>query len=211
MKLINKQQKLLIQTELETLERERIRIAKDLHDSVSPNILAAKLITKNIIKKYEPESIETIESQFQAALKEIKSIVYDLEPPGLIQFGLQSGLKNYIDRITSATLVKVDLKLEGDEIKELKITIPIFRILQELISNTLKHSQADHITLLLQVYKERIKLLYTDNGIGFDKTKIQPGLGLHNIESRVLTLNGELQFNSGSYGVYYEIDIPLDM
>jgi signal transduction histidine kinase len=209
MKLANKQQKLLIQTELETLERERIRIAKDLHDSVSPNILAAKLITKNIIKKYEPESIETIESQFQAALKEIKSIVYDLEPPGLIQFGLQSGLKNYIDRISSATLLKVDLKLEGDEIKESKITIPIFRILQELISNTLKHSQADCITLLLQVNKDRIKLLYTDNGVGFDKTKIQPGLGLHNIESRVLTLNGRLQFNSGPYGVYYEIDIPL--
>lgn len=209
MELLTKHQKLLIQKEIDTMEKERSRIAKELHDGVGPNLLATKLTVNRIFKTYQVDNTENIDDKFQLTFKEIKSIIYDLTPPGLERNGLAAGIKGYIDWLSKSIETKITLTTSGEEITDIKIILPVFRILQELISNSLKHSNATHIFIELNCNNNLYTVLYKDNGTGFSKTKNQNGFGLHNIESRVLAINGDLQFKDSESGVFYTIKIPL--
>ncbi|HEY0741840.1 MAG TPA: ATP-binding protein, partial [Chryseosolibacter sp.] len=97
----------------------------------------------------------------------------------------------------------------GPEVKNPKITLALFRIIQELISNSLKHSNASAIRLHVSSFDDLVSIVYEDNGKGFTMTGQSKGLGLYNIESRLQALNGTLRFESGDFGVSYTIDIPL--
>jgi two-component system, NarL family, sensor histidine kinase LiaS len=87
--------------------------------------------------------------------------------------------------------------------------VAIFRIIQELISNSLKHSKASGIRLHVSSFDDLISIVYEDNGKGFTWNGDSKGLGLYNIESRLQTLKGTLRFDSGEFGVSYTIDIPV--
>jgi signal transduction histidine kinase len=209
MELLTKHQKLLIQKEIDTMEKERSRIAKELHDGVGPNLLATKLTVNRIFKTYQVDNTENIDDKFQLTFKEIKSIIYDLTPPGLERNGLAAGIKGYIDWLSKSTETTITLTTSGKDITDIKIVLPVFRILQELISNSLKHSNATNIFIELNYDHNLYTVRYKDNGTGFSKAKNQNGFGLHNIESRVLAINGELQFKDSDTGVSYTIKIPL--
>jgi signal transduction histidine kinase len=209
MELLTKHQKLLIQKEIDTMEKERSRIAKELHDGVGPNLLATKLTVNRIFKTYQVDNTENIDDKFQLTFREIKSIIYDLTPPGLERNGLAAGIKGYIDWLSKSIETKITLTTSGKDITDIKIILPVFRILQELISNSLKHSNAANIFIELNCTNDLYTVSYKDNGTGFSKIKNQNGFGLHNIESRVLAINGELQFKDSDSGVSYTIKIPL--
>ncbi|HEU5290785.1 MAG TPA: two-component regulator propeller domain-containing protein [Cyclobacteriaceae bacterium] len=210
MRLLSIQQQLLIQTEIETLERERNRIAKDLHDSVGTNILATKLNVSRVLKKYEDSEREAIEEQFQETMVEIKEIIYDLSPPGLERYGLATGLRNYVDRLATSTVVSFSVNTFGKELIKTTLSVPLFRILQELISNSLKHSKSNSISIHLNSFDDLYNVVYEDRGIGFSMEGNHKGLGLHSIESRVKSINGKMSFESGPFGVSYSIDVPIE-
>jgi signal transduction histidine kinase len=204
------QQQELIQTEIETLERERSRIAKDLHDSVGTNILATKLSVNRLLKKHhEPES-ESIEEQFQETMLELKEIIYNLSPPGLERYGLATGLKNYVERISSSTFVNFNVSTYGRELNDVKLSVPLFRVLQELITNSLKHSKSDSIAIHLNSFEDLYNVVYEDRGVGFSMEGNHKGLGLHSIESRIKSINGKMNFESGPFGISYSIDVPVN-
>lgn len=198
----------LIQSELEAIEQERKRIAKDLHDSVGTDFSAIKMMVSQVLKKHNEPKSEEIETQFQSTIQDIKSIIYGLSPPGLERYGLMSALKNYVDKLNGSIPVNIHLDTFGSEVKNPKITLAIFRIIQELISNSLKHSNATAIRLHVSCFNDLISIVYEDNGKGFSWDGQSKGLGLYNIESRLQTLNGTLRFDSGDFGVSYTIDIP---
>jgi signal transduction histidine kinase len=202
-------QRKLIQSELEAIEQERTRIAKDLHDSVGTDFSAIKLMVSQVLKKHNEPKSEEIESQFQNTIQDIKSIIYGLSPPGLERYGLMAALKNYIEKLNGSISVEIHLDTFGPEVKNTRITVAIFRIIQELISNSLKHSKASAIRLHVSSFDDLISIVYEDNGKGFTWTGESKGLGLYNIESRLQSLNGTLRFDSGAFGVSYTIDIPL--
>jgi signal transduction histidine kinase/ligand-binding sensor domain-containing protein len=207
--IINTQQQKLIQSEIETLEKERNRIAKELHDGVGTNLTAIKLMVNRLLQNHQEPRTRDVEEQFQIALKELKDIIYGLTPPSLERYGLFTALKNYIQKLNDTLAPQISLQAFGQEINHYEFNIMVFRIVQELISNSLKHSSASHITIHLNSFEELMNIVYEDDGVGFSYDSSAQGLGLDNIETRIQSLNGTLKFDSGKHGICYTIDIPL--
>jgi len=207
--IINEHQKKIIDSEIEAIDRDRNRIAKDLHDGIGTTLTSIKMGINQVLTKYDQPEAENIENRLQDILKEVKNIIYDLTPPTLMQFGLHEGLKNYIEKIATDTHILIKLNIFGEEIKQPKINLFIFRITQELVVNSLKHSNAKNITIHLSTFDDLLNILYEDDGNGFMSDEVSRGHGLYNIESRIQSLNGKILFETSPKGVSYSIDIPL--
>lgn len=209
LQIINEHQQKLIQSEIVTLERERNRIAKELHDGVGTNLTAIKLMVNQLLERHREPMAEEVEEQFQATIHEIKEIIYDLTPPTLGRYGLFTALRNYIEKLNKSIPLTLSLKTFGNESNRYELNILVFRIVQELISNSIKHSRATEVTLHINVFDDVMNIVFDDNGIGFTVGEQQEGLGLDNIESRIHAVNGTCKFESGPFGSSYTIDIPL--
>ncbi len=202
-------QQQIIQSEIESIEKERSRIAKDLHDGIGTTLTSVKMRVNQVLIKYNQPEADTIENRLQDILREVKDIIYDLAPPTLAQFGLHEGLKNYIEKVATGTDIQIKLNIFGEELEDPKVNLFIFRIIQELVVNSLKHANAKNITLHLSTFNDLMNILYEDDGSGFMDTEVTRGHGLYNIESRIQSLNGKILFETSSQGVSYSIDIPL--
>jgi signal transduction histidine kinase len=207
--IINEHQQKLIQSQVATIERERNRIAKELHDGVGTNLTAIKLSVRQLLTNHQEPRADDIEDQFQVAIGDIKNIIYDLTPPTLERYGLFIALKNYILKISKNIPINIELKTFGTDINNFNLNIIVFRVIQELLSNSIKHSNATKIIIHLNSFEDLLSVIYEDNGVGFVYDPVQSGLGLDNVESRIRSLNGTLKFDSGNFGVSYNIDIPL--
>jgi signal transduction histidine kinase len=211
LKIINDHQQKLIQSEIVALERERNRISKELHDRVGTNLTAIKLIVSQLLKNYKEPLAQDVEEQFQIALTEIKEIIYGLTPPSLERYGLFTGLKNYIGKLNKSIPITISLKTFGKDITKHELNIIVFRVIQELLTNSIKHSFARSITIHLNSFDDVLNIVYEDDGVGFSYDPLQSGLGLDNIESRIHSVNGSLKFDSGKFGISYTIDIPVTL
>lgn len=211
LKIINEHQQKLIQSEILTRERERNRISKELHDRVGTNLTAIKLTVSQLLKTHHDPMADDVEEQFQMAIKEIKDIIYGLTPPGLERYGLFTGLKNYLARLKRSLPVNISLKTFGEDNHSYDLNITVFRVIQELLSNTIKHSFAKNITIHINSFEDMLNIMYEDDGIGFNHNPELSGLGLDNIESRIQSVNGTLKFDSGKFGISYTIDIPVTL
>lgn len=209
LRIINDHQQRLIQSEVTTVERERNRIAKELHDGVGTNLTAIKLSVRQLLHSHNEPRADDIEEQFQVAIGEIKNIIYDLSPPGLERYGLFAALRNYITRLSTSVHIPINFKTFGNEVRHLELNLIVFRIVQELLSNSIKHSRAEEINVHINSFEDLMNIIYEDNGIGFQYDPVQSGLGLDNIDSRIRSVNGTLKFESGDFGVSYTIDIPV--
>lgn len=209
LKIINEHQQKLIQSEIVTLERERNRISKELHDRVGTNLTAIKLRVNQILQSHHDPHVSEVEEQFQVAIREIKEIIYGLTPPSLERYGLFTSLKNYVGKLNKSIPINISLKTFGKEVTGSDQNIILFRVLQELLNNSIKHSFAKNITIHINSFDDVLNVMYEDDGIGFTYDPLQSGLGLDNIESRIHSVNGTLKFESGKFGISYTIDIPL--
>jgi len=207
--IFKRHQQRLIQAELLAIEKERARIAKDLHDTVGTDFTAIKMQVNQLLHKHNEPKAEELEEQFKHTLQEIKNIIYGLTPPGLERYGLLAALSTYVEKMKGNMPVQIHMDTFGNEIQDPELSITIFRIIQELISNTLKHAQATRIRIHINSFDDSLNIVYEDNGKGFTWEYIKRGLGLYNIESRVQLLRGTLKFESGDFGVSYTIDIPM--
>lgn len=211
LRIINEHQQKLIQSEIVTRERERNRISKELHDRVGTNLTAIKLTVNQLLNTHREPLANDVEDQFQQAIKEIKDIIYGLTPPGLERYGLFTGLKNYINKLSRSIPVNIALKTFGTDNHRYELNIIVFRVIQELLSNTIKHSYAKNITIHMNSFEDMLNIIYEDDGIGFVYNPELNGLGLDNIESRIQSISGTLKFDSGSFGISYTIDIPATL
>jgi signal transduction histidine kinase/ligand-binding sensor domain-containing protein len=209
LRIINEHQQKLLNSEVETLERERNRIAKELHDRVGTNLTAIKLRVNQILRTNNNADSGDVEDQFQVAIKEIKEIIYDLTPPSLERYGLFTGLRNYVGKLDKRIPLNISLKTFGSELYNYELNILIFRVLQELLNNSIKHSFAKNITIHISAFDDLVNIVYEDDGVGFQYDPVKSGLGLNNIDARIQSVSGTLKFESGTYGVSYTIDIPL--
>jgi signal transduction histidine kinase len=211
LKIINEHQQKLIQSEVVTVERERNRIAKELHDGVGTTLTAIKLRVRQLLQVHHDPLADEIEDQFQTTISEIKNIIYGLTPPSLERYGLFTALKNYINKVGKTMPIGISLKTYGYDINRYELNIMIFRIIQELVSNSVKHSFAKNISIHVSSFDDVISIIYEDDGIGFKYDPIQNGLGLDSIDSRIRSINGTLKFDSGDFGISYNIEIPVSL
>lgn len=207
--IINSHQQKLLQSEIDTLERERIRIARELHDGVGTNLTAIKLMVNQLLQNHHREQAAEVEEQFQIALRELKDIIYNLTPPALSRYGLFTALENYVSKLNKSLAPSISLQVFGQEIRNYEFNILVFRIVQELISNSFKHSSANNISIHINSFEDVLNIVYEDDGVGFSYDGKNSGLGLDNIESRLHSVNGILKFESNGRGVFYTIDVPV--
>jgi len=206
---LQEHQQSLIQAELEALERERNRIAKELHDGVATNLGAIKLMVNHLLRSHKDPMADELDDHFLSTIKEIKSIIYGLTPPGLEQDGLLAGVRNYIEKLNKTIPIRIHFDVSGTEIYKPEIGLMAFRIIQELLSNSVRHSRANNISIQLKSTSDQLHLVFKDDGIGFSYAPGKGGLGLSNVESRVKSAKGKLKFESNQTDTSFSIHIPV--
>ena len=192
-------------------ERERARLARELHDGVGGMISAIKMKASTLLQNGSDTETEII-PLLDKTSAEIRRTAHNLMPEILTRFGLVEAIKDYIQQIRNdgSTLIEFQsYEVPADLVKEVQLNI--YRITQELINNALKHSEATEILVQLSGTNDRLMLSVDDNGNGeLNKTGKTKGMGLKTVEYRVQWMGGkwDMQFQPGQ-GVSHQIDIPL--
>ena len=183
-------------------EKTRSKFSKELHDGLGPLLSSAK-ISLSAIKREEldTERREIFDNTLyvvEEALRSLREISNNLSPHVLSDFGLARGIQNFIDRSQTLHNVKISYatNLRGERYDS-DIEVIMYRVVCELITNSLKHSGCSEIRLSLTSGGDTLELQYTDNGRGFNpQSMMDCGMGLSNINSRVNSLNGEFEVTS---------------
>lgn len=201
----------------EIVKQERKRIARDLHDTVSQDLFAASTVLSGIAQNVSQLDVDQVGSQLlaveemlQHAQNDLRILLLHLRPVELENKTLSEGFRMILKELTDKSDIEV---VYHESILTLpkKIEDNIFRIGQEFISNTLKHSQASRLEVYLNQTENELQLKMIDNGIGFDMDSVYDlSYGLKNIEDRVEDLAGNLQLLSQpGKGVAMDIRLPL--
>lgn len=191
----------LVKNALETQEIERSRIARDLHDSIGAQLSAIRLHVGLLAEPTERSellnAIKENQSALSRATEELRAITRNLVPVAINQYGLSGELNGFVDNLSRSNNIR--LKLENTNAEKrylLDFEINLFRIIQEMINNTIKYSAASEIGISLKHGNDYLQIRYNDNGCGFDPSKIKQGLGLRNIEARTKFYQGDYQVAS---------------
>ncbi|MFY7964277.1 MAG: tetratricopeptide repeat-containing sensor histidine kinase [Chitinophagaceae bacterium] len=209
-----KEQQAILTAIFETQEIERSRIAKDLHDGIVQDLTAIKMSIKSayqIAPNNLHQELNTILSELDTATKEVREISYQMMPVTLKELGLVKALNELLNRSFVKNNIEFDLNYFGlEERLNENIETTVYRICQELINNTIKHSQATHVSLLLQIRNNTLLFTYEDNGIGFNSKQVKKGIGLNSLNTRIEMVQGSLEFDaSETTGTTAYIRIPL--
>lgn len=197
------------------IEAERIRISRELHDSVSQELFAATMILSSVVDNPNLSSKQVM-SQTSLTLKilheaqdEMRALLLHLRPAELADKSLSDGLNILVAELQAKISAKISASVE--EIKADKnIENNIFRMAQELLSNTLRHAKAEHIEISFSQTKGTLVLVVKDDGIGFDTTvEKTASQGVKNIKERTLSLGGTVEWQSApGLGTTVKIVIP---
>jgi signal transduction histidine kinase len=218
--MVQEQQKILLNASIKLQEEERQRLAADLHDDAGPLLATARLyLNENLVNQDKSTQLQSI---FQArqiiddTIQLIRNISHSLMPPTLKNFGLESAVNDLFQKISGSGTINASSRFHEykDRLKSDKELI-IFRVVQELINNILKHSSASFIHLTQNVHGEKFYLRIHHDGRGivqadFDKlNKSNIGLGLKNISSRLKVVQGNINFEKDISQTYYKVTIEL--
>ena len=193
-------------------EKERTRIARELHDGIVQQIGATILKSRNTFKKLgvseQPESTELLKD-LEASSAELRSISHQMMPRALEEKGLIIALEELLSNSLPSSKFKYSfehLHIENRLPKNIEVTL--YRITQELIQNIIKHSKATEVNIQLMKTNNQILYLVEDNGVGF-QSSTSKGIGLKNIQSRIDLIKGSILFDSENKGTLTTIKIPL--
>lgn len=194
------------------MENERRRLSRELHDGVGPYLTSLKHYIENKVhdelKKTEMKKI------VDDTISEIRLMSTALMPASIDDFGIGVTLINFIESLKKSTKVAIEYE-DLTQQENSKITnhqaINLFRISQELINNSLKHSYAKNIRITLSEFNEFISLFYFDDGIGFDINIVKLGSGISNIKERVEICNGKIEINAMPGNTSFEIELPTEL
>ncbi|MEM7185623.1 MAG: ATP-binding protein [Bacteroidota bacterium] len=197
-------QKELLRSTIITQEEERKRIAQDLHDAISSKLnvvsLNAHLLTDGAIPPEETKKIGgLIYGMTSNVLENSRRIAHDLLPATLEKFGLTAALEELCEELIETGKFQLEYELNySEEFLSSSNELHVFRIVQELMNNSIKHSEATHVNLHLNTEENLLSLQYQDNGKGFDvdAAKKAKGLGMSGIENRTMILAGVLDVQS---------------
>ena len=214
---LQKTENTYIASSQEIVKKERKRIARDLHDTVSQELFASSMILSGVshnLDQLEKKQLQTqllaIEDMLNNAQNDLRVLLLHLRPTELEGKTLSEGLAMILRELTDKSNIEIVYK---EDIGELPKTIEsnFFRIAQEFISNTLKHAKASRLEVYLYQTSSKVQLKMIDDGIGFDMDVVRDlSYGLNNIEDRVNDLAGTVKFLSAeNKGVVMDIHVPI--
>ena len=191
----------LLKTSIEAQEKERDKIARELHDAVSSKLNVALLNISQIngiaSGTEREDTIKNIQTMLRDVSETARTISHELMPPMIKKYGLKYALEDLQDSINMSGKIEMTTKnIDFLDVHDENKIMHIFRIVQELVNNTLKYASASHIHLGIESEMNKIKLTYSDDGLGFEDSNVKLGMGMENIISRVKILNGEKEFRS---------------
>lgn len=199
-KLSHQQQ--LLNSAIEIQDEERKRFAADLHDEIGGGI-STILLSVSKLKKEATENekavrqSEAIRKQLDNLLKKVREISYNIMPPTLEDFGLNESISDLCFTISETGLLAVEYEWLGNE-ERLRFSheLTLYRIIKEVVTNTIKHANAKKLSIKIINEANFFKLVIEDDGNGFDTTTVKKGAGLRNIHDRTLILGGTLTVES---------------
>jgi signal transduction histidine kinase len=187
----------------EVLENERALISREIHDQIGQSLTALKLDLNRTHEyiKTNPEAVAKIESMIDPVsntIKDVQRISSDLRPGILDDLGLVSAIEWYCDEFEKRTGIKCILELDNSDFSDSRINLTFFRVLQETLTNVIRHARASSVNIKLHQSDKGTTLTIQDNGIGIPKEKIEShkSLGLINMRERVRQFNGKIDFSS---------------
>jgi NarL family two-component system sensor histidine kinase LiaS len=200
----------------EIVSQERNRLARELHDSVSQQLFAASMFMSAItesqsdMEKAEMKQFKVVEEMIHQSQLEMRALLLHLRPVALKGKSLHEGMKELLLELAQKVTMDINWKMEPVTLDK-GIEDHLFRILQESISNTLRHAKANSLEVLLIVRDGMIILRITDDGIGFNVEESKTGsYGLQNMHERAVELGGTIQIVSvPKKGTKLEVKIPL--
>jgi PAS domain S-box-containing protein len=214
--LQKKTDNLILRAIIDTQEKERQRLAKDLHDSLTQQLHAIKLYistTGTLIKNQNQKiMLQKSKEALTEVIVDMRNICFNLMPNTLREFGLINAIREFCKQ--SLYDKQIHFTIEANKkLPELtrELKIDIYRVVQEFITNSVKHGKASKISIKFKYNKHVMNIALHDNGIGFNQTKPGKGMGLQNAQSRVKSHNGKLNIESSiGKGTSYAITIPLN-
>lgn len=202
--------------EITALEKDRARIAADLHDELSPMLVAVKMKINSfeLSDPLDQEQLDNTNRNIDDMAARMRAISFDLMPTALQTKGLGVAIKEFINYISYKEGLKIHFLQPSDSFPLSEAySINLYRIIQEIIHNTIKHAQATELTIELKKNSDSLILQTLDNGAGFDYDKAlsnNQGLGLRSLANRVNLLGAELSTNTKpGKGTSYIIEIPI--
>lgn len=208
-------------------EQVKRDIARDLHDEIGTRLATVKLYTTQLTRQAgETPAIlslkTTIFSLINDTISDVRNLLRKLNPKTLEQYGYVAAIEELFARVNASGVVRAQVLLDehkttDESIASIRlpadIEVMLYRITQELVSNSLKHANPRRINLRVLMLPDTVRLRYADDGNGFDREQIQQnstGLGMGSIESRVALLNGKITWQTQpGQGVYVTIDVPV--
>lgn len=208
--LKREQQVKTLESLMEGEEKERLRIAQELHDGINVDLSSIKYKLTSLLEQNNKVINEAV-AMIDKSCEQVRAISHDLVPPSLKNFSLADAIRDFCTTKNNIHQPSIGFDVIGEPLVLSKnAEVNIFRIVQELINNSIKHAEASEINVQLSYANDTMQLTIEDDGKGFDRSKVSSGIGLQNIESRIEYLNGKLDFTSDDKGTSYVIDIDTN-
>ncbi len=197
--LIKQHQLNSIKDKLDVQRDERHRIAQELHDGIGGSLAAIKLYIGSLLKEIKVEGLDLIHDNIDRVYKEVRTISHNLTPAEFELTSITDIVQDYVNQISQHSKTEFILiansTYDWNKIDE-KLQVNIYRIVQELINNIIKHAQATKVEIKLNINESEIKIEVVDNGKGFDVKSSANGIGVRNMKTRISNFGGNIEFNS---------------
>lgn len=210
---IHRRQQLKLAVALEAQENERARLATDLHDDLGTKMSTVKLFLNSLEPYLEAEKAIHINSHAQNMLDQsisgLRNVLADLSPRLLQKAGLIAAISEIASQVNQGDKMKVHFIAPEKEHRFVSgIEVALFRVVQELIHNAIKHSKCTIVTIELSYKPYAVELVFTDNGIGFTSEQQARGYGIRNIKQRLELIGGEALWHPAEGGTKVQIIVP---
>lgn len=198
-------EKLLLNATIQAEEKERKRFAKEVHDGLGPLLSTIKMsvsaLTYLDIDEKSRLIVDNTNEVVDEAIKSVKEISNNLSPHVLENFGLMRAVQNFVNKLNALKMINITLESNlGLKRFETNTEIVLYRVICELINNTIKHADAKHICIELNELNSCLLISYFDDGIGIDSQQLaklsQGGMGISNIFSRISSIKGKVDIKS---------------
>lgn len=206
----------MIKLQLESQEQERKRIGADLHDSLGSLLWGAKVnvsfIQKSVaMDEHASTSYHELNQILDESIETVRRIAWELTPEAFHYSGLSASVSKLCDRLDGKGGIEITLTEESTRLWNDDRALLVFRVIQELTSNTIKHSGATALNISMQWQEGTLKIIVSDNGAGFKRGPEQKGVGLWNINQRIKQLNGKISIGNPPTGTGVEINLEIPL